>query len=91
MKNFILIQMHKPARTLSSALLDDIASLIFPLRVIVREIGLSKSVVYFPGSDINDDAETTQAQRCMNVVYREANLVNQLQELSPNFIVAEYL
>ena len=71
-RKITLVQMHKPAMTLGSALLNDILPLILPLRVIVREIGDEKSVMYFPCWEVVRDAEATQAEHCMNVLYAQA-------------------
>jgi hypothetical protein len=67
----VLFQMHNPSMTMSSALLEDMTLLILPLRAIVQEIGASKTALYFPNWDLDDDAESNQAKRCMNVVYSD--------------------
>ena len=67
----VLVQLHKPALMLGSALLDDSLPLLLPLTMILREISDSISELDFPDWDVAKSSEEVNARYCMEVVYRD--------------------
>ena len=67
-----VVQMHKPAMLLGSALLDNALTLLLPLRMLLRETDEGLCEVHLPRWEVVRDSERGSAAYCMDVLYTRA-------------------